>query len=141
MNAVPYSDDINKGYEIVKKHLKDIGLWNRIYEKYSIDPLTEHHLFENHYGGVEFDVKIKDVDTRWHIVYTTKDLFNVLTETQNSNQILWDFSYDDLIALLYAVVVELKKEEDRLLGKAIRESEYRKVAKRMHYYNDGNSTF
>jgi hypothetical protein len=39
------------------------------------------------------------------------------------------------------VVVELKKEEDRLLGKAIRESEYRKAAKRMHYYNDGNFPF
>ncbi len=59
MNAIPYSDDINKGFEIVKKHLKDIGLWNRIYSRYEIDSLAEHHLFQNHYGGVEFDVKIK----------------------------------------------------------------------------------
>ena len=33
MNAVPYSDDINRGFEVVRTHLTNLGLWNRITEK------------------------------------------------------------------------------------------------------------
>ena len=50
-----------------------------------------------------------------------------------SNQVLWGISYDDLVNILFSVYEELIKEEDKLLGQAIRESEYRKVAKKMHY--------
>ena len=64
------------------------------------------------------------------IVYTRKDLFNVLTETSVSNKILWDISYDDLLNILFSVYEEIIKEEDKLLGQAIRESEYRKKLRR-----------
>jgi hypothetical protein len=42
----------------------------------------------------------------------------------------------DLINILYSVTQELRKEEEKLLKQAIRESEYRKAAKRMHYFLD-----
>jgi hypothetical protein len=133
MNAVPYSDDINRGFEVVKTHLTNLGLWNRITEKKEIDPIRTHPLFLNHYGGVEFNVYVNNIESKWHIVYTRKDLFNILAETSTSNKILWDVSYDDLLNILFSALQELIKEEDKLLGQAIRESEYRKAAKKMHY--------
>ena len=136
MSAAPYSDEINRGYEILKRHLIDVGLWNRISQKQEIDPLFSHPFFNDHHGGVEFDLKMKDIDSRWHIVYTRKDLFNMLTETSISSQSVWDIGYDDLINILYSVTQELRKEEEKLLKQAIRESEYRKAAKRMHYFLD-----
>jgi hypothetical protein len=136
MSAAPYSDEINRGYEILKRHLIDVGLWNRIEKKYEIDPLFSHPLFNDHFGGIEFDVKVKKIDSRWHIVYTKKDLFNMFTETKVSSRSLWDIGYEDLLNILFSVTQELRKEEEKLLKKAIRESEYRKAAKRMHYFLD-----
>ena len=136
MSAAPYSDEINRGYEILKRHLIDVGLWNRIEKKYEIDPLFSHPLFNDHFGGIEFDVKVKNIDSRWHIVYTKKDLFIMFTETKVSSQSLWDIGYEDLLNILFSVTQELRKEEEKLLKKAIRESEYRKAAKRMHYFLD-----
>ena len=133
MNAVPYSDDINRGFEVVKTHLINQGLWNRISEKKELDPIRDHHIFFDHYGGVEFTLHVKNIESKWSIVYTRRDLFNVLTETPVSNQVLWGISYDDLLNILFSIYEELIKEEDKLLGQAIRESEYRKAAKKMHY--------
>ena len=133
MNAVPYSDDINRGFEVVRTHLTNLGLWNRITEKKEIDPIRSHHIFLDHYGGVEFNVHVNNIESKWHIVYTRRDLFNVLAETSVSNKILWDISYDDLLNILFSALQEIIKEEDKLLGQAIRESEYRKAAKKMHY--------
>ena len=63
MSAAPYSDEINRGFEIVKRHLIDVGLWNRISQKQEIDPLFSHPFFSDHYGGVEFDLKMKNIDS------------------------------------------------------------------------------
>jgi hypothetical protein len=138
MNAVPYSDDINRGYEVVKKHLLDLNLWNRIVNKKELDPIRDHHIFFDHYGGVEFTLHVKQIQSKWSIVYTRRDLFNLLTETPVSNQVLWGISYDDLLNILFSVFEELIKEENKLLAQAIRESEYRKAAKKMHYDFDEN---
>ena len=43
-----YSDEINKGYEIIKRHLEDVGLANRIYNIKIIDPLLIHNTFADH---------------------------------------------------------------------------------------------
>ena len=63
-----YSDDINKGYEVVLRHLNDIELVNRIYNLTAIDPLAEHHTFANHYGGISFNLDIRSIHSKWEIV-------------------------------------------------------------------------
>ena len=128
-----YSDDINKGYEVVLRHLNDIELVNRIYNLTAIDPLAEHHTFANHYGGISFNLDIRSIHSKWEIVYTYKDLFDIIGHTEQTEEIFLDFSYSDLENILYALVQGIKAEEEALLKNAIDPNYYRKVAKRMHY--------
>tara|TARA_R110000744_G_scaffold178506_1_gene297411 strand:+ start:94 stop:516 length:423 start_codon:yes stop_codon:yes gene_type:complete len=128
-----YSDDINKGYEIIKRHLEDVGLANRIYNIQIIDPLLIHNTFADHYGGLCFGLDIRSVQSSWEIVYTYKDLFDIIAHTEKTEEIFLDFNFSDLMSILFALVDGIKIEEENVLKHGLNETEYRKVAKRMHY--------
>tara|TARA_R100001163_G_scaffold65695_1_gene64064 strand:+ start:5584 stop:6003 length:420 start_codon:yes stop_codon:yes gene_type:complete len=136
-----YSDDINRGFEILLEHLKTIGLYYRILNIKPIDPLLKHPIFgDSHCGGVKFDFYLADIDSKWEIVYTRRDLFDLIGSVDGKRQIFFDISYDDLINILFSLNEQKKKEEDDLLGEAISETQYRKIAKKMHYIERDEDT-
>ena len=137
-----YSDDINRGFEILLNHLKNIGLYYRVLNIEPIDPVLKHPLFNSsHCGGIKFDFYLADVESNWQIVYTRRDLFDLVGSVSSDKiQMFYDVSYDDLINILFSLNEQKKKEEDDLIGEAISESQYRKIAKKMHYIERDEDT-
>ena len=39
------------------------------YRKKEIDPIRSHHLFLDHYGGVEFNVHVNNIQSKWSILF------------------------------------------------------------------------
>jgi hypothetical protein len=129
-----YSDDINRGYEILKEHLVKLGLYDRVQNKQAIDPLIEDQIFSNdHYGGIQFDYNLQNITGIFRMVYTRRDLFEIIVMVNGNIQILRDFPYDDLVNLIHSLTLQKVKEEDKLLQNVVDINEYRKVAKKMHY--------
>jgi hypothetical protein len=139
------SDEFNKGYNVIYSYLENTELLSRVKNiielEADISPfLINNEEFTDHFGGLTFECTVKDILSTWTITYNFNDLFDVFASSMNTMQLFNNVSGDDLLNIFYSITVEKRQEEDILLGSAVDNRLYRKIAKRMHYRERADET-